>query len=203
MSAAAAEIRPRQTWKDPKTGHLVNVISYLDQQGQVVISFHGVGAYTKMDVMTFRRQYRLSRASEPKKVAARAPVARKGSPKAQPPKARRGAPEKALVASILARLELMPGVEAWRNNTGAFKAEATATTRRKFVRFGAPGSGDVFVVISPHGRFLSVEAKAPNGRERETQKRWRQKMRRVGASSIVVRSVDEVVAAIVAIQNET
>lgn len=201
MSTAVAAIRARQTWRNRSTRVLVKVISFLERQDEVIVDIPNVGV-RKIYGAEFRDWY--NRVPEVRKTTKQPPPKKtEVVPTVTKPKARRGAPEKALVVSILARLEMMPGVEAWRNNTGAFKAEATKTTRRKFVRFGAPGSGDVFVVISPHGRFLSVEAKAPNGRERETQKRWRQKMHRVGASSIVVRSVDEVVAAIVAIRNET
>jgi hypothetical protein len=197
-------IQPRQLWMNRDTGVPAKIVSYLERQDQVVLMISNGGGAEKLDIATFRGAYQYV---PPHKRSLTNPR----FPKAKPPASarvtkkltgRKKSPETDLVKSILARLEQMPGVAAWRNNTGVFKAPATATTRRKFVRFGAPGSGDIFVVVAPLGRFLSVEAKAPKGTERTSQKLWRQKMRRMGAASIVVRSVDEVVAAIVAMQND-
>jgi len=72
----------------------------------------------------------------------------------------------------------------WRNNTGAFKI------RRRFVRFGYPGSSD-WLGICHDGRFLAVECKAPKtGRLTEPQQNFLDCINRNGGVGIVVSSLD-------------
>src|SRR6266545_3279839 len=49
------------------------------------------------------------------------------------------------------------GCLAWRNNTGAVRAEHGGKTR--IIRFGHVGSPDIIGVM-PSGRFLAIEVKA-------------------------------------------
>lgn len=197
-------IKAKQLWKERTTGELAKVTSYLEKFDKVLYlplprpgEVHRLGVQV-VDGAAFRAKFEL--ATPPKTIRAKT-VAKTKAPAKKPaalPKKKKS-PEKDLVKSILARLEVMPNVAAWRNNTGAFKVEAKGKTKRKFVRFGALGSGDVFVVVGPQGFFLSVEAKAGTT-ERPTQRAWRQQMARVGAASIVVHTVEEVVEAVLAIQ---
>jgi hypothetical protein len=207
----APPIKAKQLWRHRATGQLVRVTSYMElidkvlylgvyPPGEVHLLSAGVmvsdGVSFRADFSPQFEQPKTTRAKAPAKKAA----AKKPSPQSVLPKKKKS-PEKDLVKSILARLELMPHVVAWRNNTGAFKAEAKGKTKRKFVSFGAPGSGDIFVVIGPQGFFLSVEAKAKT-KERATQREWRRKMIGVGAASIVVHTVEAVVQVVLAIQRE-
>lgn len=54
----------------------------------------------------------------------------------------------------------LAGIFAWRNNTGA--APASYKGRKRFIRYGYPGSADIFAIL-PGGRFLAVECKKPLG----------------------------------------
>lgn len=66
------------------------------------------------------------------------------------------------------------GGVAWRNNTGAFAGQYTdkrGTTRKRFVRFGRKGSGDVLALY--HGTFLSIEIKTGRDTLRPDQETWR------------------------------
>jgi hypothetical protein len=56
----------------------------------------------------------------------------------------------------------LSGVLCWRNNTGATVAR-NAAGRKRFIRFGAPGSSDILGVL-PGGKFLAVETKRPGGK---------------------------------------
>lgn len=104
------------------------------------------------------------------------------------------ASEGVLVKSTLARLNLMPGVCAWRNNTGALRVPGKAGKKERFVRFGALGSGDIFVVV--RGRFLSLEAKSATGRLRASQVAWKAHLTAAGGYTAVYRTVDEAVKAV-------
>lgn len=191
-------IKAKQLWKERTTGELAKVTSYLEKFDKVLYLplRPGIGVQV-IDGAAFRARYEL--ATPPKTIRAKTVAKTKAPAKKPAARPKKKSPEKDLVKSILARLEVMPNVAAWRNNTGAFKVEAKGKTKRKFVRFGALGSGDVFVVVGPQGFFLSVEAKAGTT-ERPTQRAWRQQMARVGAASIVVHTVEEVVEAVLAIQ---
>jgi hypothetical protein len=80
-----------------------------------------------------------------------------------------GAAENAVVRACMDQLTLL-GVPHIRNNTGAQLIPGTATTRRRFVKFGTTGWPDIIGVL-PDGKFLGVECKAPDklwGRKRKT-----------------------------------
>lgn len=70
-------------------------------------------------------------------------------------------------------LELLnwEGYMAWTNNTGAFKAQYTdkfGTTRERHVRFSRPGMSDIFAIQPKTGRFIAIEVKTPETRNRAT-----------------------------------
>lgn len=97
--------------------------------------------------------------------------------------------EHAVQQAILARLGAVPGLLVWRNNTGAVK-----DARGQLVRFGVPGSADVFGVSAPSGRFVAIEVKSAVGRATELQQRWGAVVQGLGGVYLLVRSVDEAVA---------
>lgn len=74
---------------------------------------------------------------------------------------------------ILAAVGSLPGVLAWRNQSGALR-NATG----QLVRFGAPGSPDVICIVA--GRFVGLEVKQPGGRLSERQQRWQAACRAAG-----------------------
>jgi hypothetical protein len=77
----------------------------------------------------------------------------------------------------------------WRNNTGA-----TATASGGFVRYGAVGSPDLLGILSPSGRLVGLEVKAPGGKATPAQLLWLTEARSHGALCGVVHSLDEAIA---------
>lgn len=69
--------------------------------------------------------------------------------------------ESPVVKACLQVLQLAR-IFAWRNNTGAFVIPAANTFARRCIRYGYPGSADIFAIL-PGGRFLAVECKKPLG----------------------------------------
>lgn len=81
---------------------------------------------------------------------------------------------------------------AWRNNTGALYAGSDGE-RKRFVRFGVKGSGDVLGLL--RGLFISVETKVKD-KESDAQRQWREQVNECGGLALVVHSVDELAAAL-------
>ena len=91
---------------------------------------------------------------------------------------------------ILARLNLIPGVLAWRQNTGAAR-----TPSGGFVRFGVPGQADITGLL-PGGRRLEIEVKAPGGRTTREQDTFGARILEHGGVYIVARTLDEALACV-------
>lgn len=98
--------------------------------------------------------------------------------------ARKEGPETKLVRAMIAYLQKQ-GHHTWRNNTGSYQTRAG-----HWVSFGQPGSGDIFVVVMPHGRFLSIEAKVGKGKATELQLEWIEKVKESGGVAGVANSLD-------------
>lgn len=96
--------------------------------------------------------------------------------------ARKEGPETKLVRAFIDYLRKQ-GHWAWRNNTGTHKV------RGRFVPFGYPGAGDIFVVVMPNGRFLSVEAKVGSGKATDKQKEWMETVKAAGGVAGVANSM--------------
>lgn len=77
---------------------------------------------------------------------------------------------------------------AWRNNTGAIAGEYKG--KRRFVRYGAVGSADIFAVL-PGGRFLSCEIKRPGNKPTAAQLTWRDAVLESGGLAVIVHSAEE------------
>lgn len=107
--------------------------------------------------------------------------------------------EKEIQAAILAYLALVPGVVAWRNNTGAMFGAHKG--KRWAVRFGHPGLSDIlgwkqekFINLHAHGftaRFLALEVKRPQKHASPAQQAFLDAVRAAGGIAGVVRSVDD------------
>jgi hypothetical protein len=98
-----------------------------------------------------------------------------------------------IVASCLAYLRLRK-VPAWRQNTGC--ATFGAGGRRRFVRFAVEGCSDILGVLPPSGRLLAVEVKRPGGKLTPAQAAFIDHVRAAGGLGVVVRSVDDLAAAL-------
>lgn len=117
--------------------------------------------------------------------------------------------ESEIQAAILEYLKLVPGVTAWRNNTGAFVGEYKG--KRRFVRFGFPGLADIIGWIGWCGaregasfncsgsktyhtaRFLAIEVKRPGAQLTRAQAVFIGTVNRAGGLAIVATCVDDVV----------
>lgn len=75
----------------------------------------------------------------------------------------------------------------WRNNSGAMKTE------RSFVRFGTPGSPDIFLLRN--GFLWGIEVKSPTGKLSPLQKDFRERMIEAGGTYVTARSLDDVITA--------
>lgn len=94
----------------------------------------------------------------------------------------RSAAHTALVGDLVADLNTLEGVYAWKNNTGSVEMPSGAR-----VRFSEPGAADVFVVCG--GRFFALEVKTGTGRLSADQLRWKAKIESAGGVYAVVRQV--------------
>jgi hypothetical protein len=83
------------------------------------------------------------------------------------------------------------GLVLWRNSVGL----AVDGLRR--IRYGlAVGSSDLIGIIMPEGRFIALEVKSATGRPTPEQERFLDLVRRSGGFAAVVRSVEDVRAAV-------
>lgn len=76
------------------------------------------------------------------------------------------------------------GVEAWRNNTGAFYR------RGHMIKYGTLGSTDIIGVL-PNGRFLGIETKTEKGKLSNDQISFHKRVMRNNAAVIVTRNMDD------------
>lgn len=78
------------------------------------------------------------------------------------------------------------GCYIWRNNSGGYKPEGTS----RFIKFGLKGSADI-VGMTPSGRFLAVECKAPGNKLKPHQEEFGDKVRRHNGLFFVATSIDD------------
>jgi hypothetical protein len=95
--------------------------------------------------------------------------------------------EKDVQKAVLEFLALKK-IWAWRNNTGAFTGEYNG--KKRFHRFGAVGSPDVFAVL-PSGKVMHIECKGDKGKLSPAQEEWQEKAVKHGHYYIVCRDVSE------------
>ncbi len=96
--------------------------------------------------------------------------------------------EAVLQRQILAHLNQMPGVWAWRQNVGG------AHWSGGFMRFGLPGQADITGVVklpSGVGMRLEVECKARGRKQSPEQIAFGQRAQEMGALYIVARSLED------------
>ena len=93
--------------------------------------------------------------------------------------------ERDIQKQILEYLTLK-GIFHYRNNTGAMK------TLHGFVRFGTPGSPDIFAVKD--GMIYGIEIKGPAGRMRPEQVTFGKNLVEAGGTYLVAKSLDDILA---------
>lgn len=124
-----------------------------------------------------------------------------------------GRPEGEIVRAILDYLALVPGVTAWRNNTGMAMLPGRGG-RPQPVRFGKPGLPDIIgwvrwpqvITDCSHpltsnfkpmiARFLAIEVKRPGGRPTPEQAAFLELVRKSGGVAIVATAVQDVIDAL-------
>lgn len=95
----------------------------------------------------------------------------------------------ALVKACLEWLHLN-GIAAWPQNVGAKLVPATATNKRRFVRFGHPGLSDIGGILLG-GKALYVECKVGRDKVKPDQECFLAMVNEFGGVGIVARSVDD------------
>lgn len=121
--------------------------------------------------------------------------------------------EHVIQAEILKEFGARPNLRIWRNNTGqswtgnqiiriavagSFPVNPGDVVIRKAhpLRFGLPGSADIFGVIQPAGRFVAIEVKSSGGKASAEQERFLKMVNGMGGLAFVAHSVEEVAAKI-------
>lgn len=92
--------------------------------------------------------------------------------------------EQELTRAVLDALRKLPGVKAWRNNTG----------RRGHIVFGEVGSPDVMCVVAPHGTFVGIELKMPGKQATPEQAAWLARIGEVGGMTVVATTLQDALA---------
>lgn len=87
------------------------------------------------------------------------------------------------ILSALARL----GIEATRINAGG---------RRGRITLSPAGWPDILAIVPPRGQALCIEVKAEDGAQSDSQEVFQARVERLGARYVVVRSLDEAIAAV-------
>lgn len=98
-------------------------------------------------------------------------------------------PESEILADVLVKLTAIPGVIAFRNNSGLF---FTKTGRP--VRASVKGAADI--LGAARGVPLAVETKTAIGRQSKAQKNFQAAWELAGGLYILARSFDDVAAAL-------
>jgi hypothetical protein len=97
--------------------------------------------------------------------------------------------ENEIQREILDALSLIPGVCAWRNNTGVSRSGG------RYVRFGIAGQGDITGLLRG-GRRLEIEVKTAKGKVSPEQVAFGESITSKGGLYIVARCVEDALAAI-------
>lgn len=98
--------------------------------------------------------------------------------------------EKDIQRAILDYLKVR-GYVHFRNNSGVFRPE-NADGSRRFVRFGAVGTGDI-VGLTKQGRFFSIEVKRQGSKPTPDQLAFMENVSKSGGLAILAYSLDDVI----------
>ena len=92
--------------------------------------------------------------------------------------------EKTIQNAILRYLSTVPGLRAWRQNTGV------ARYGQQVVRFGIPGQADITGIYN--GIRLEIECKSTTGKQTPPQAAFQRMIENHGGIYILARSVEDV-----------
>jgi len=101
--------------------------------------------------------------------------------------------ETMIVARTLQAIGSLPGVLAWRNNSGAL-----VDRYGRLVRFGAVGSPDILAIVD--GLFVGLEVKRQGGRMAPQQRKWKAACERAGGVYVVIDDPAQALAVVDAIR---
>lgn len=104
--------------------------------------------------------------------------------------------EAEIQSACLSYLAMLPDAMFWRSNTGAFKGEYKG--RRRFIRYGVAGQPDIQGIY--RGRYIGLEVKTPKGKQNDNQIEFEGRVKSAGGFYRVVRSIDDLIAAVAEIK---
>ena len=100
--------------------------------------------------------------------------------------------ETKLVYNCLQYLKVK-GIFAWRNNTGAAKAQYKG--KRRFIRYGLKGSSDILGIL-PDGRFLAIECKRKGTYPTKDQRAFLKQIEANKGVALLVRNIADLIRAL-------
>lgn len=80
----------------------------------------------------------------------------------------------------------------YRQNSGAHAA--TYNGKKRFFRYGTPGTPDIVCIIK--GQYIGIEVKGKYGQQSQNQVCFQQELERAGGHYILARSLDDAIARI-------
>ncbi len=98
-------------------------------------------------------------------------------------------PEKVIQKAILKWLT-ETNILHWRQNSG------TVFAGGRVIRLGEEGLPDIVCVIPPNGHFLGLEVKSAKGKIRPAQAEFADRIRSIGGSYVVVRTLEQAMRAV-------
>lgn len=98
--------------------------------------------------------------------------------------------EREIERSILAWLNYQPKTKAWKNKSMGTYDPVRKAFRRSNDPFSQKGTSDIIGIWN--GRMICIEVKSAKGRATPEQKQFLQEMANLGAISMLVRSLDDV-----------
>ena len=107
--------------------------------------------------------------------------------------------EKDIERLILEWLNVQPGCKAWKNKSMGTYDPVRGVYRANQSRFSEKGSSDILGIWG--GRMLCIEVKSRRGTLRPEQKEFLDIMGKLGAITILARSLEDVLGALVAVPN--
>ena len=81
-------------------------------------------------------------------------------------------------------LAVSPFGLAYKNATGV------ARTDDRILRYGLPGSSDIYLILAPRGEFVAIEAKVGNDQWRPKQRKFAAAVEAAGGRYLLARSKD-------------
>ena len=109
--------------------------------------------------------------------------------------------ENELLHTILKEFGARPNMRIWRNNTGSAYGVSLIQRAKQagyipdnlpITKYGIKGMADIFGIIAPNGRHISIECKSDKGKQTPEQRIWQQMVESMGGVYILARSLKDV-----------